>query len=453
MTTDRPEAAPLRRLIGELTVVCIGLGVAVGSGIFRTPGNIAQLLGSPGWIVLAWVCGGLFTLAAGLVTAELATRFPRAGAEYVFLRAAYGDFVAFFFGWAYTFFILGGGTALIAVTLGEAACELLAVDYRWAGRIGAAAVAIIVAVNCAGLRMGAGTQNLLTLLKVAALLALAGIGFAAGPSPSAEPSRIEAATALPTVPTAAGFITALVWVLWAYDGATDSAKMAEEIRDHRRALPRALAATALLVTAVYVVVNLAFLHGLSADGMAGSKFVAHDLMRLRLGPAGEKLAAATVLVICLGALASVLLACTRVTFALARDGLIFRRLAEMSPRQAPVAALLTAGAIAVVLSLIRGFEELTRIYFLAAAILFSLNYASLIVFRLRERRGAGAHRAAHGAESIFRCPGGPALVVLLIAVQAWIGWSIVLHEPGDAAGTVGLLALIAALYALWKRRG
>src|SRR5262245_2372691 len=122
----------LQRLLGAATALLIGMGVAVGSGIFRTPGQIAAELGSPLLIMVAWMFGGAFVVGAGLVTAELATRFPEAGGEYVYLREAYGPFCGFLFGWGYSVFILGGGTAIIAAAFGEATASLLSLDVGYA---------------------------------------------------------------------------------------------------------------------------------------------------------------------------------------------------------------------------------------------------------------------------------------------------------------------------------
>ncbi|MCH7813989.1 MAG: amino acid permease, partial [Planctomycetes bacterium] len=146
---------PLKRVLGLPTAFLLALGVAVGSGIFRTPGLVAAALGSGGWILLAWVCGGVVVLMQGMVTAELATRFPQAGGEYVFLRETYGRFMAFFFGWGYTIFIVGGASAAIAAGFGDFACELFGLAGRWSGAWGAGAIVAVVARNAVGIRAGA----------------------------------------------------------------------------------------------------------------------------------------------------------------------------------------------------------------------------------------------------------------------------------------------------------
>jgi amino acid transporter len=437
--------AGLQRLVGSATAFLIGIGVAVGSGIFRTPGQIAADLGSPLWIVAAWLFGGFFVVAAGLVTAELATRFPQAGGEYVFLREAYGNFCAFFFGWGYSVFILGGGAAIIAAALGEAICELLAIDLAWSKPIGAASVLVAVAINALGLRAGAGAQNLFTLAKVLALIAVAVIALSFGETQidwSAPIHLREGRTSI-----FAAFVSALPPVLWAYDGSTDSAKMAEEMRDVRRDLPRALIGSGLALTALYLLVNLSFLRAMTPAEMVGSRFVANDVMLRLFGELGRTLMTWFSVILFAGCLLSTMLAAVRVTFALARDGLAPRQLGRMSEDQAPVSALISVGAIAALFTAFRGFDQILRIYFLAAAILFGLAYASLIVFRVRDAT-AGRAFPSHA----FKCPGGPVLAALLIAVQLAMAALIVYESFTDSVYTLLMLAAFAAFYGFWKRR-
>jgi basic amino acid/polyamine antiporter, APA family len=435
----------LQRLVGSATALLIGIGVAVGSGIFRTPGQIAAELGSPLWIGAAWIFGGVFVVAAGLVTSELATRFPQAGGEYVYLREAYGNFCAFFFGWGYSVFILGGGTAIIASALGEATCELLAIDIGHSNLIGAAAVLSVTAVNAIGLKAGAGAQNVVTLLKVSALVAVAAIALWLGEAPIAWTAPMQLSENRTS--TWVAFVAALPPVLWAYDGSTDAAKMAEEMRDVRRDLPRALIGSGLALTALYVLVNFAFLRVMTPADMAGSRFVSTDVMRWLFGKVGGTVMTWMNVVLFAGALLSTMLAAVRVPFALARDGFAPAAIGRMSSRQSPVAALFAVGTIAAIFTAFRGFTEILSIYFLASAILFGLDYAALIVFRIRDAR---ARRPF--PDHAFRCPAGPGLALFLIGVQIAMGSLIIVESPTDSLYTLLLLAAFGAFYWVWKRR-
>lgn len=438
----KSQGPGLARVLGPVTAFLVGLGVAIGSGVLRSPPIVAQQLGSPVWIMGAWLFGGVFILASSLVSAELATRHPEAGGEYVYLREAYGDFVAFFFGWGYSIFIIGGGAATIAAAAGEALASLLGTSGDSARPLAAICVIAIVGVNAVGLKAGAGLQNILTASKILALFVIAGAAllFGGGQTGWSAPLSIPAETSL-SAALVAGFLP----VLWAYQGTTDAVKLAEEVEDPQRALPRALVGSALSLTALFLFVNFAFLKVLGTEGLQASVFPANEVMQILVGDVGQRLMTALSLIIFLGALSATVLATVRVTFALARDGLTFGVLAKMSKNQAPVPALLSVGVIAVVFTLARGFAQILNIYFLAAAVLFGLAYASLIVFRIRDRRSCKT------PPGVFRCPMGPALAGLLIVVQLGMAALIVVEHPTDSLYTLGLLAGVAGFYGVWKK--
>ena len=411
----------------------------MGSGILRAPGDLARDLQAPWLILLAWLFGGLFFVMAGMVTAELASRFPRAGGEYVYLREAYGDFVAFFFGWSFTVFIIGAGAAAIAAAFGDFGRELFGIDEGWSGPLAAGAVVAVTAVNAAGLRAGAGVQNALTGAKVAALFLLVAVGLVRG-SAEIEFFSVPPRASGPAFLTlfAAGMLPAL----WAYTGTTDPAKMAEEIKDVRRALPRALVGSAVAVTALYLLVNLALMRVVPVSEMAGMTFVPGEATRRVLGPSGRVAMLVVGMLVCLSALGAQVLATIRVTFALARDGLTFRFMAHMSKAQAPVPALVVVAGFAVLLVLTRTFTEVLRVYFFASAILYGLSYASLIVFRVRK---------ASFPANVYRCPAGILQASILIAIQLALAAAIVVGSPKDALYTALLLGFFGLLYFVWRR--
>lgn len=444
------------------------MGVAVGSGIFRTPGDVAAALHDPLWIIVAWLVGGLVALMQCLVTAELATRVPQDGGEYVFLKKAYGEFAAFFFGWAYTIFILGGGTALIAAALGDFACELVHIDGRWSGWIAAGSIALVAGVNMAGLRIGAGMQNVLTVLKLAALAGVIVAGFAFAVDPAFAPAtQAEGASqqdlagasaaagfAAPTrasgewdvwrtlaggIPATSVLLAALLNVLWSYDGVADSAKLAEEIRDVRRAVPFGLVAGSLTLTALYLLVNLALLRVVPAEEMAELTFVPGEAMARLFGAPGRAAVLAVATVVCLGALAATLLAPVRVTFALARDRLAPAILGRMTNAQAPAAALAVVALLGIVLALNRSFSQALQIYYFASALLFGLTYASLIVLRRRE---------PDPGPQVFRAPAGVAQAWVLIVIQVLIAWHTAAGRPMDVLYSCLLFAVLGGLYFL-----
>jgi len=425
-------------MLGVWTALFVGMGVAIGAGIFRVPGEVALALQVPWLITLAWLLGGIVNLAQGLVTAELATRHPRAGGEYVYLREAYGEFAAFFFGWAFTIFVVGGGAASIAAALGDFVVALWRLDDVWSGYAAAIAIVAVTVVNALGLRVGATVQNILTVVKVAALVIVIVVGLGWGREPlAASAAGVTTGQAVGASAMLVGFMTA--W--WPYLGTTDVAMLAEEVKDVRRTMPIALVVSSVALMGLYVLFNVALLRVVPAAEMGAYDSVPGEAMARMFGEGGRTGMLLVAILVCLSTLSSTVLATIRVTFALARDGLAFRFMSRMSPAQAPVAALVVVGAASAALVLIRDFTQILSIYFLAAAILFGLNYGSLIVFRLRESEVPG---------DVFRCPFGIVLAAALIVLEVALGVNIIVTRPGDALGTLVFLVVLGAAYFVWK---
>lgn len=400
---------------------------------------------SPGWMLVAWIVGGVITYLQALVTAELATRFPRAGAEYQYLREAYGDFAAFFFGWSFTIFVTGAGTGVIAAGLGRIASQLSGWSIPAAESVfGCLALALVTAANVIGLRAGAVFQNLLTILKVATVV---GIGIVAWVgagrwTPAAERAPVEAVTTK-------GFLLGLVSVMWSYSGATDSAKLAEEMRNARQRLPRALASTTICLTAVYVLYQYGLLCAATPQAMRGSGSAAAAALG-QIGLTGiREFALIAGILVCLGSISSTILSNVRVTFALARDGLAPAPLARMNAGQSPIWSQVLAAGIAAVFVLQRSFTEILGIYFVASTILYGMAYVSLIVFRARDRR-VGIHR-----DEVFRVPGGAGTALFVTSVQLMIAIFVATEEirrgGHDWLYTLGVLAVVAGAYPMWRR--
>lgn len=433
---DSDHPGTLKRLLGLPSMIAVGAGVAIGSGIFRVPGDIAGELQSTGMILLAWFVAGFITMIQSLVNAELATRYPEAGGEYQYLKYAYGNFAAFIFGWCCTVFISGAGIGAIAAALGDFGATL-ADQPNWSRPIGASAIVLVVGVNCLGLRSGAVAQNILTALKVLALIGITvGAIWYCG---RATPAPAESSGPLrPT--TLGGFSMATLFAFWCYTGATDSVRLAGEVHDTRRALPRALIGTTLLLTFVYVAYNYALLCAAPAAAMAGR----HDAHTLAFAgsplPIREVILIASI-VVCLGAISAAALANSRVLFAMGRDGLAFRQLARMTRRQAPVPALLTIGLFALVFVWNRSFEQIVRVYFLGSAILFAMVYFSLLVFRRRERRSTD-----HDHAGVYRLPAPTLWVGLLLAFEGALAANCIRESPVDSLATVLAFLVTAGIY-------
>jgi len=450
------ESDRLRPMIGAGTGILMGAGIAIGSGIFRSAGIVAEHAPSPLYTLGAWLLGGVFAATAGLLIAELSTRYPLVGGDYVYLKVAYGRFVAFFFGWGYTIFVGGCGIATMAAAFGDFGAQLLGrTDAPWLARgLSVGAIVVVTLINLAGLRAGAWTQNVLTLAKLAILGAIV-VGAAVwGRSPqwtaTASTAGAAASGFAGLMRGLGAFSGAMMAVVWCFAGTTDTDKLAQEFHDPRRSMPLVMFGTAATVTGVYLLLNWAFLRVLTPAEMAAAPVVPADVFLRWFGPAGGRLALLLALCVVFGALCSTILPVVRVPFALAQDGLIFRFMGTLSPGQAPTGALIATGLCAAVFAISGAFEDVLAVYTIATGVLFGLVNLSLFVIRRQEARGLDRGR------DYFRCPWGSAISLGLAAFQFLVAVGIAWTDLSEGSGklalsTLGLFAGISLLYLFWPK--
>ncbi len=418
------------------------IGGIVGGGIFRTPAAVAGRLGSPELMLAAWAVGGGIALIGALCFGELGQRRPKAGGGYVYLRETWGPLPAFLYGWALLLVIATGAMAAVAVTFADYALALTGMPRKFTVPLAVGAIVSLTGINYLGVRSGAITQNIFTVLKLAALAVLIVVGLAAGlPEPAtagraAGPER----SASPVI----AFGAALVPVLFTYGGWQQTNFIAEEIIEPERNLPRALLIGVLVVVIVYLLANLAYLRVLGPAGLAGSTAPAADAMHAVLGPAGGTLIAAGIALSSFGFLNLVILVTPRVFQAMAADGLFFSRLAVLHPvYRTPGAALVLLACWASVLTLTGTFAQLVDYVAFGDWIFFGLTVAGLFVYRSRDPRGA---------RGSFRVPGYPWTPALFVAAAMLVVASSVLANPGNALIGAGLLGLGVPVYGYWRRR-
>jgi amino acid transporter len=407
------------------------VGIVVGAGIFRAPPVVAGQTGSASAALLAWALGGAISLAGALCYSELACTYPGTGGEYGFVRRAYGDGVAFLFGWARLTVIPTGSLAYVAFAFGDYASRLLALGPSSSAVWAVVAVLAVVALNVAGVREGAWTQLVLTALLVAGLLLVVVAGLA-GPAAGALPA---APSAEPAAPPRLGL--AMVFVLLTYGGWNEAAYISAEVRGGRRAVMGALVASIAIVTVLYLLTNAALLRGLGPDGLARSSTPAADLLERSLGPRGSFLISGLVAFAALTTANATLLMGCRTGHALGRDWPLFAALGRWSARAgSPVNAILAQGAIALLLvgfgwTTRDGFEALVAYTAPVFWFFFLLTGASLVVLRVRDPK----------AVRPFRVPGYPLTPIAFCAACAWL-----LHSSVAYAGTGALLgvAVLAA---------
>lgn len=445
MPEPSPRPVTYARRLGLFSATMAVIGGIIGSGVFLGPEVVAARVGSATLTLAAWIVGGVIALAGAFCFAELGARQPRAGGGYVYLRDAFGAFPAFLYGWALLLVIATGATAAVAVTFAHYAVALLG----WSGRatlpLAVGAIALLSAVNYVGVKPAAVTQNVFTLLKLAALAGLiaAGLLGTAPPAPAA-PSGLGAVARVPRDAWAVGAALggALVPVLFAYGGWQQTNFIAEELVAPERDLPRALVAGVLGVVVVYLAANLAYLRLLGAVGLAASAAPAADAMARVLGSAGTRLISAGIAVSTFGFLNLVILVTPRVFQAMAADGVFFPQLARLhASHRTPTGAILFMGGWSSLLALSGTYAQLLDYVVFGDWIFFGLTAATL--FRGRPRAGPGPG---------FRVPLYPWTPALFVLAAGYVVASSVRANPGNAAIGSGLLALGVPVYRYWRAR-
>ena len=419
------------------------VGGIIGSGIFLNPSIVAQRVGSGALTMVVWGIGALVAISGAFIFAELGARNPAAGGGYAYLRDAFGPLPAFLYGWALLVAIASGATAAVAVTFASYAAPLGGLSPAMRIPLAAAEIVALALVNIIGVKPGAMTQNVFTVLKLAAIAALVVGGLAfSGTHSLADPAAAATAHGPPAA-LAIALGTALVPVLFAYGGWQQTNFVAEEMIEPERNLPRALVWGVLVVAVVYLAVNLTYLRTLGAAGLANSLAPAADAMELRFGRVGRTLIAAGIAVSTLGFLNLVILVTPRVYQAMARDGLFFRQLAVLHPRfRTPVAAIALQAAWAVALLLSGTYGELLDYVTFADWIFFGITAATLFVYRRRDVTSAVRYRA----------PWYPASVVVFCVACVYVVAGAIASNPWNAVRGALLLGAGVPVYLYWSRR-
>ena len=433
----------MRRALGTFDATMVVVGGIIGAGIFINPYLVAQRLPSAGWILAAWSFGGLVALAGAYAFAELSALFPAAGGEYAYLREAYHPVVGFLFGWASLVMIQGGGLGAVAITFAQYLLRLGGAAGAEPRPLAIGAIVLLALVNVAGVKLGSRVLNGLVLLKIGALAALilGGLWLSKEVAPPAVLAGIERPKA-----TVLAFGAALVPILFTYGGWQNANTLAEEIREPRRTIPRALLAGTLIVLAVYLLVNHVYLAALGRDGLAATPTPAAATVGRLFGPGAERWIAAAIAVSAFGFLDLTLLGPTRIYYAMARDGVFFPGLARLHPRfGTPSRAILLQAAWAAVLVLTGEYGDLVDSVVFADWIFFALTVAAVILFRRRiptDRREPGT----------FVSPLYPLLPLLFVAASALVLAGVIRSNPARSAiGTV-LIAAGLPIYAAYSGR-
>ncbi len=440
------------RHLSLVDAMAVVVGIVVGAAIYKSPSFVAMNSPGPGAMLGAWVLGGLLCLCGALSYAELAAAYPRVGGEYVYLSRAFGPALGFLFVWARTAVIQTGSIAALAYIFGDYAARLVPLGPAGPMIYALAATVVLTACNVLGLRTGKWTQNLLTAVKVAGVLAIAVVGFAAAPaaaSPAGHP------TGQGTGPGAAALGLAMVFVLYTFGGWNEAAYVAGELRDVRRNSLRLLVGVVVLLTVLYLVINLAYLRVLGLEGMRGSGAVAADMMGRALGRGGAAAVSVLVAVSALGGMNGCIFTGSRAVCALGGDFAVFRPLGRWHPvLRTPATAILVQSAVAVVLIILPGLGEGFRkalgsgfeaaVEYTAPVFWAFLLLTAVAVFVLRVKDP--------GVDRPFRVPLAPVTVGIFCLMCGWMLYSSLAYTRTGALVGVAVLAAGVPVYLVCRRR-
>lgn len=418
------------------------VGGIIGSGIFINPAIVAQRVGTSTLTLGVWMLGGVIAVIGAFCFGELGQRRPQAGGSYVYLREGLGPLPAFLYAWALLLVMATGAIAAVAVTFASYAVPLLGLSAAMTRPLAAGAILLLTLVNYVGIRPGAYTTNVFTLLKLAALAFLVVVGAWLAQPPEAVLQAAEPAR--PAQPVLA-IAAAMVPVLFAYGGWQQTNFIAEEIVEPERNLPRALVLGVGVVVVVYLLANVAYLRMLGPAGLAASTAPAAEAMRIALGAGGAWVIGLGIAASTFGFLNLVIMVSPRVYRTMAADGLFFPGFARLHPRyRTPGAAILFQGLWAELLLFTGQYGQLLDYVVFCDWIFFGLAVVALFPIRRQDR--------AAGREAAFTVPGWPVTPALFVLAAAYVVAGSIYSNPRNALlGSAILLAGVPVFW-FWRRR-
>jgi APA family basic amino acid/polyamine antiporter len=432
----------LKREIGLRTAIALIVGEIIAIGIFLTPAGMAKSLGSPFWLLVVWLAVGALSLCGALCYGELTCRFPEAGGGYAYLREAYGPALAFLYGWMALLVMDPGLTAALAT--GAAAYIVVVFNLSAVANkpVAIVTVVLLALINIRGVRLGAGLVRWLTFIKIALLgvIVIWSFGFRKGhwdnfvPFVSQRPGSSRLVNAL-----AAGLLGAF----FSFAGWWDVSKMAGEVREPSRTMPRAFVYGILIVTLVYILTSAAFIYLVPIEQINDGQTFAAQAGQALLGRMGAKFLSAVVIVAVLGSLAAIVISAPRVYFAMARDGLFFNAAAAIHPRfKTPARCIALEAVLACILITVSSFQQIVSYFFFVVLLFIGLTVSGIFVFR---RRSPGAVD--------YLTPGYPFTPIMFLLLLLLMLALLAGNSPKQSLLGVGVVALgLPAYYFVFRRQ-
>jgi basic amino acid/polyamine antiporter, APA family len=425
------------RAVGLFNAVAVSVGVTIGSGIFRVPATVAGQLPDPGSVILCWVLGGLIALCGALSLAELGGALPRSGGVFAYILECFGPLPAFLFGWAELVVVRAAALGAIATIFAEYLGYFMPLNALQVREVAAGTIIVIGVMNYVGVRRAAAALSAMTFAKYLAVLALGLLACTARGGTTGHFAPLWSQALSPSL-----IATALIAVMWTYDGWADLSMVGGEVSNPRRTLPLALILGAAGVMFVYLVVNLGFMYAMPLQEMAGSKLIAATVAgRIPLlAGAGTAVIVGVVLVATFSGLNGSMLVGSRIFFAMADRGLLFRAVARVSPRfNSPSVAIGLATALGVVYVLENDFAQLADKFILGIWPFYALSVAGVFVLR---RRRPDLPRP-------YRVWGYPIVPALFLLASAGLILNALVTDPRNTGVT--LLIILAGVPVYWVR--
>jgi APA family basic amino acid/polyamine antiporter len=433
----------MTKLAKELTLyglIMVAIGSCIGSGIFVTPSQIAGLVPSAGLILGVWALGGLVTLTGALTFGELGSLFPKAGGIYVFLKEAYGGWLGFLYGWAYLLIITSGSIAVLSLAFAYYLSFFIPMGQAGKLMTGIIVIITVTTLNIFRAKFGEIFSNIFTGLKLVGILIIIGVGLFYG---SSNLSFQNFSLGFGSNSSLSGFGVALVGVLFSYGGWQHASFLAGETKNPARNVPIAMITGALIVIVIYLLVNVSYMFLMPVSQIASSQKVAAEAISTVL-PFGGMLVAGIIAISTLGTIGIYTLSAPRIYYAMAYDGLFFKKIADVHPKfQTPVNAIIAQSAWSIVLLLFWGtFEDLITYTVSVEWIFFTLAAAGIFIFRKKMKN----------ADRPYKTFGYPVTPLIFIGINTWFVTNIMINKPLHMAIGFGFLILGVPFYLFFRKR-
>ncbi len=448
----------LKRQIGLFSAVMLIAGDMIGTGIFISTGAIAETLPTPGGVLLVWLFGGLLALAGALTCAELSASLPYAGGDYIYIREAYGKLMGFLSGWSSFLVTFSGAIAFLAVILNgfvsfffpilgsehiflSLALPFVPITIKAGTLFSIVVVLLLSGLHCLGVRQGTLVQNVLTTLKIGALLAIIifGVVFGNGSADHFEPlfdwSKITNSSV---------FAAAFIPVIFAYSGWNAITYIAGEVNDPENNLPRALLFGVLIVALLYLAVNAVYIYAVPVTQMKGALRMSEVATTALFGYQTSAWITAIITISILGALNVVTMIGPRIYYAMARDGVLFKRLSRIHPRfGTPTGAIVLQAIWACFLILTNTWGTLFTYVSVVITLFSAFTVGSVMVLRYKRPE----------LRRPYKLWGYPIVPILFIVIHLWIVWGSIKEKPIDSLWGFFIVALGVPIYFVWKLLG